>query len=96
MFAGEDGLYMAASGATLRATGRQVWGPPFPERRQPLLFLASEVPGSVALLLLQASQLSSPAQKQVISVVKAAMDFGFCLAEVSGEPFVADAVLKGC
>ena len=43
----------------------------------PLLFLALEVPGSLALLLLRASQLSSPAQKRVMSVVRAAMDFGF-------------------
>ena len=43
----------------------------------PLLFLASEVPGSLALLLLRASQLSSPAQKRVMSAVRAAMDFGF-------------------
>ena len=41
------------------------------------LFLASEVPGSLALLLLRASQLSSPAQKQVMSAVRAAMDFVF-------------------
>ena len=46
-------------------------------RGLPLLFLASAVPGSLALLLLWASQLSSPAQKQVISAVRAAMDFGF-------------------
>ena len=46
-------------------------------RGLPLLFLASEVPGSLALLLLWASQLSSPAQKRVISVVRATMDFGF-------------------
>ena len=46
-------------------------------RGLPLLFLASEVPGSLALLLLRASQLSSPVQKRVISAVRAAMDFGF-------------------
>ena len=34
MFAGEDGPYRTAGGATLQAAGRQVWGPPFPERRQ--------------------------------------------------------------
>ena len=39
--------------------------------------LASEAPGSLALLLLRASQLSSPAQKRVMSAVRAAMDFGF-------------------
>ena len=33
MFAGEDGPYRAAGGATPWAAGRQVWGPPFPERR---------------------------------------------------------------
>ena len=43
----------------------------------PLLSLASEVSGLLELLLLRASQLSSPAQKQVISVVRAAMDFNF-------------------
>ena len=43
----------------------------------PLLFLASEVPGLLAVLLLWASQLSSPAQKRVISAVRATMDFGF-------------------
>ena len=42
-----------------------------------LLFLASEVPGSLVLLLLRASQLSLPAQKRVMSAVRAAMDFGF-------------------
>ena len=46
-------------------------------RGLPLLFLASAVPGSLALLLLRASQLSSPTQKRVISAVRAAMDFGF-------------------
>ena len=46
-------------------------------RGLPLLFLASEVPGSLPLLLLRASQLSSSAQKRVISAVRAAMDFGF-------------------
>src|SRR3990170_764237 len=46
-------------------------------RGLPLLFLASEVPGLLAVLLLWASQLSSPAQKRVISAVRAAMDFGF-------------------
>ena len=34
MFAGEDGPYQAARGVTPWATGRQVWGPPFPEHRQ--------------------------------------------------------------
>ena len=33
-------------------------------RGLPLLFLASEVPGSLPLVLLRASQLSSPAQKR--------------------------------
>ena len=46
-------------------------------RGLPLLFLASEVPGSLALLLLRASQLSLPAQNRVMSAVRAAMDFGF-------------------
>ena len=46
-------------------------------RGLPLLFLVSEVPALLAVLLLRASQLSSPAQKQVMSVVRAAMDFGF-------------------
>ena len=32
---------------------------------------------SLAVFLLQASQLSSPAQKWVMSAVRAAMDFGF-------------------
>ena len=30
----EDGPYWATGGATPRAAGRQVWGPPFLERRQ--------------------------------------------------------------
>ena len=30
----EDGSYRPASAATPGAAGRQVWGPPFPERRQ--------------------------------------------------------------
>ena len=42
-----------------------------------LLFLASGVPASLALFFIRASQLSSPAQKRVMSVVRAAMDFGF-------------------
>ena len=46
-------------------------------RGLPLPSLASEVSGSLVLLLLQASQLSSPVQKRVISAVRAAMDFGF-------------------
>ena len=46
-------------------------------RGLPLLFLASEVPGLLVLLLLRASQLSSPAQKRVISAVRVAMDFSF-------------------
>src|SRR3990170_2543512 len=46
-------------------------------RGLPLLFLASDVPASLAVLLLRASQLSSPAQKRVMSAVRAAMDFGF-------------------
>ena len=37
----------------------------------------SEVPRLLALLLLQANQLSLPAQKRAMSVVRAAMDFGF-------------------
>ena len=46
-------------------------------RDLPLLSLVSELPGLLVMLLLRASQLSSPAQKQVMSVVRAAMDFGF-------------------
>ena len=46
-------------------------------RGLPLLFLASVVPGSLVLLLLRASQLSSLAQKRVMSVVRAAKDVGF-------------------
>ena len=38
---------------------------------------ASEAPISLAVFLLRASQLSPPAQKLVISAVRAAMDFGF-------------------
>ena len=38
--AGEDGPYRAAGGATLRAVGRQVWGPLFPECRK---FIAEEI-----------------------------------------------------
>ena len=54
-----------------------------------LLSLASEVPGLLDVLFLRASQLSSPAQKRVMSVVRAAMDFGFswprCRASHSSE-----------
>ena len=46
-------------------------------RGLPLPSLASEVSGSLVLLLLRANQLSSPAQKRVISAVRAAMVFGF-------------------
>ena len=46
-------------------------------RGLPLLSLASESPEFLGVTLLQASQLSSPAQKRVMSVVRAAMDFGF-------------------
>ena len=46
-------------------------------RSLPVLFLASEGPASLAVFLLRASQLSSPAQKRVMSAVRAAMDFGF-------------------
>ena len=42
-----------------------------------MLFLASEGHVSLAVLLLRASQLSSPVQKRVMSAVRAAMDFGF-------------------
>ena len=42
-----------------------------------LVSLASEVSGFLDVLLLRASQLCSPAQKRVMSVVRAAMDFGF-------------------
>ena len=43
----------------------------------PVLFLASEGLALLAVFLLRASQLSSPAQKRVMSAVRAAMDFGF-------------------
>ena len=46
-------------------------------RGLPLLSLASESPEFLGVMLLRASQLSSPAQKRVMSVVRAAMDFGF-------------------
>ena len=46
-------------------------------RDLPLLSLVSELPGLLVMLLLRASQLSSPAQKRVMSVVRAAIDFGF-------------------
>ena len=46
-------------------------------RGLPLPSRISEVPGSLALLLLRASQLSSPAEKLVIRAVRANMDFGF-------------------
>ena len=46
-------------------------------RGLPLLFLMSESPEFFGVMLLRASQLSSPAQKRVMSVVRAAMDFGF-------------------
>ena len=42
-----------------------------------LLSLVFELPGFLVKLLMRASQLSSPAQKRVMSVVRAAMDFGF-------------------
>src|SRR3954464_15555858 len=42
-----------------------------------LLSLVSELPGFLDKLLLRASQLSSPSQKRVMSVVRAAIDFGF-------------------
>src|SRR3954465_14821654 len=42
-----------------------------------LLSLVSEVPRFLVLLLLRASQLSPPAKKRVMSVVGAAIDFGF-------------------
>ena len=65
------------------------------QRGLPLLYLASHLPGFLDVLLLRASQLSSPAQKRVIGVVRAAIDLGFLLAEVSGEPLVADIMLEG-
>src|SRR3954466_7701967 len=43
----------------------------------PLLSLVSELPGFFDKLLLRASQLSSLAQKRVMSVVRTAIDFGF-------------------
>ena len=43
----------------------------------PLLSLASELPEFWGVMLLRASQLSLPAQKRVMSVMRAAMDFGF-------------------
>src|SRR5215216_487147 len=46
-------------------------------RGLPLPSLASEVPGSLVLLLLRANQLSSLAQKRVMCAIRAAMDFGF-------------------
>src|SRR3954465_14447037 len=46
-------------------------------RGLPLLSLVSEVPRFLDMLLLQARQLPSPAQKGVRSVVGAAIDFGF-------------------
>ena len=42
-----------------------------------LLSLAFESPEFLGVMLLRASQLSLPAQKRVMSVVGAAMDFGF-------------------
>ena len=42
-----------------------------------LLSLVFELPVFLVKLLLRASQLSSPAQKRVMSVVRAAIDFGF-------------------
>ena len=42
-----------------------------------LLSLASESPEFLGVMLLQASQLSSPAQKRVMSAVRAAMDLAF-------------------
>ena len=45
-------------------------------RDLPLLSLASESPEFLGVTLLRARQLSSPAQKRVMSVVRAAMDFG--------------------
>ena len=46
-------------------------------RSLPLVSLAFEVPGFLDVLLLRASQLSLPAQKWVMSVMRAAIDFGF-------------------
>ena len=43
----------------------------------PLPSLVSEVPWFFDMLLLRASQLSSPAQKRVMCVPRAAIDFGF-------------------
>ena len=44
---------------------------------------------------LRANQLSSPAQKRVIRVVRAAIDFGFSWpTEVSSEPLVTDIMLE--
>ena len=42
-----------------------------------LLSLASESPEFFGVMLLRASQLSLPAQRRVMSVMRAAMDFGF-------------------
>ena len=42
-----------------------------------LLFLTLEVPISLDVFFLRANQLSSPAQKRVMSAVRATMDFGF-------------------
>ena len=52
----------------------------------PLPFRASEVPGSLVLLPLWARQQSSPAQKRVISAVRAAMDFGFSWPRCRASP----------
>ena len=56
-------------------------------RGLPFLFLALEVSGSLELLLLWASQLSLPAQKRVMRLVRAAIVLGFswprCLASHS-------------
>ena len=60
----------------------------------PLPSRTSEVPGSLALLLLWASQLSSPAQKRVIKAVRADI-LWFFLTEVAGKPLVPDAVFEG-
>ena len=60
----------------------------------PLPSLTSDVLGS--LVLLRANQLSSPAQKRVMRLVRAAIVLGFFLTEVSGEPFDLDTVFKSC
>ena len=64
-------------------------------RDLPLLSLVSELPGLLVILLLRASQLSSPAQKRVMSVVRAAMDSAFHV-QGAGQAIVTDVMFEGC